>query len=223
MMHAGAFRLSLFGESLWLLPERMILWEERRTLLVADPHWGKAAAFRASGIPVPGGTTREGLRRLSGVVERSTADRVIFLGDFLHARAGRADATLRELALWRERHPDLDLRLIRGNHDREAGDPPAAMQIYCADGPVREGPFLLSHHPGRDPDGYGIAGHVHPVVRLTGPARQRQRLPCFWFGAHGAVLPSFGEFTGGAEVSPSPHDRVFVIAETTVIDVSRRP
>ena len=45
-------RLSLFGESLWLLPERVILWEERRTLLVADPHWGKAAAFRASGANI---------------------------------------------------------------------------------------------------------------------------------------------------------------------------
>ena len=30
-----------------------------------------------------------------------------------------------------------------------------------------------------------------------GPARARQRLPCFWFGARGAILPAFGAFTGG--------------------------
>ena len=41
------------GERLVLLPEMAAYWERAGTLLVADPHFGKAAAFRAAGIPEP--------------------------------------------------------------------------------------------------------------------------------------------------------------------------
>lgn len=212
--------LNIAGEGLRLLPERALYWERERTLLVADPHWGKAAAFRAAGVPVPGGTTREGLRRLTRALEESRAQRVVFLGDFLHARTGRTEATLEALLVWRQHHPEVDLLLIRGNHDRGAGDPPPELGIRCTDGPVREGRFLLAHHPSTAPELYGLAGHVHPVVRLVGPARERHRLPCFWFGMRGAILPAFGDFTGGAAVSPTPGDRVFVVAGGGVIEIS---
>lgn len=219
-MRGGAVEMRLLGESLLLLPERALFWKERRALLVADAHWGKAAAFRAGGIPVPGGTTIEGLRRLTSILEQTGAERIVFLGDLLHARAGRVRGTLTALSAWRERHPGVEMLLVRGNHDREAGDPPDELAIACVDAPIAEGPFLLSHHPFDSPRGYVLAGHLHPVVRLAGPARERQRLPCFWFTAQGAVLPSFGEFTGGADVSPRRTDRVFVIAGESVVEVS---
>ena len=157
-------RLAIRGETLWLLSERAVFWEERGLLLLADPHWGKAAAFRAGGIPVPGGTTREGLQRLDHLLDRTGAEGVVILGDFLHARTGRAPATLRALESWRAGHPYLDLLLIRGNHDRHAGDPPASLRIRCVNGPLSMGPFLLAHHPVAALDGYGIAGHLHPTV-----------------------------------------------------------
>ena len=64
-MRGGAVELRLLGQTLMLLPERAMFWRERQALLVADAHWGKAAAFRARGVPVPRGTTLEGLRRLT--------------------------------------------------------------------------------------------------------------------------------------------------------------
>lgn len=213
--------VGLMGEALRLLPERAIYWEERRALLVADAHFGKAATFRAGGIPVPGGTTSEGLHRLTRALEWTGAERIAFLGDFLHARAGRAPATLETLLAWRRRHSQLEMLLVRGNHDREAGDPPRELGMDCVDAPVVEGPFVLTHHPVRLHDGYGLAGHVHPAVRLTGPARERQRLPCFWFGSRGAVLPAFGEFTGAADVSPAPGDRIYVVAGEAVLEIMR--
>lgn len=217
--YPGSLRLPLLGQTLRLLPERAAFWEEAGWLLVADAHWGKAATFRAGGIPVPGGTTREGMHRLTRALEYTGAEAIVFLGDFLHARSGRAAGTLRTLTAWRERHPHLDLLLIRGNHDREAGDPPEDLRIRCVDAPLREGPFLLAHHPTGSPAAYGIAGHVHPAVRLAGRARERQRLPCFWFGPHGMVLPAFGEFTGAADISPAPGDRIFVVAVDAVIEI----
>lgn len=221
MSREHAVRLELAGEGVRLLPESALYWERQRTLLIADAHWGKAAAFRAAGVPVPGGTTHEGLQRLTRALRRCGAERIVFLGDFLHARSGRAAATLNALWSWRRSHPAVELLLIRGNHDRGAGDPPPELGIRCLDEPVREGPFRLTHYPADGREAYGLSGHLHPVVRLAGPARERQRLPCFWIGAAGAVLPAFGDFTGGAEVSPAPQDRVFVIAEGEVIEVFR--
>ena len=218
-MKAGVATIELEGERLVLFPERLAWWERRATLLVADPHWGKGAAFRAAGIPVPQGTTLGGLARLDSVLERTGATRVVFLGDYLHAKEGRAPGTLRALAEWRDRHPALELTLVRGNHDRHAGDPPEGLGVGCVDAPLPDPPFLLAHFPDPRPPGYVLAGHVHPAVRLVGRGRQRERLPCFWIRAGAAVLPSFGDFTGAADVQPEPGDRVFVIAEDRVVEL----
>ena len=214
---AGAPRVAVRGEEIVLLAERAALLVRERTLLVADAHFGKAAAFRAGGIPVPGGTTASALLRLDAALGRASPRRIVFLGDFLHAREGRAPATLGAIARWRARHAGVAMTLVRGNHDRGAGDPPAELGIDCVDAPLAAAPFLLAHHPASSPDGYVLAGHLHPGALLSGPGRQRERLPCFWFGRGGAVLPAFGDFTGLAIVAPSPGDAVYVVAGDRVL------
>ena len=209
------------GETLELCAERAVWWPRRRMLLVADPHFGKAAAFRALGVRVPRGTTGGALARLDALVARLAPARIEFLGDFLHAREGRNPETFAALGAWRARHADVEMQIVRGNHDRRAGDPPAEVGIACVDGPVREGALALAHHPAPCDDAYVLAGHVHPCVVLVGQARQRERLPCFLFGAGVAVLPAFGDFTGCAEVEPNDGDEVWVVAEDQVVRVGR--
>lgn len=207
------------GEDLSLLPERAVWWQTRRTLLVADPHFGKAATFRALGVPVPRGTTTGTLGRLDAVIARVSPGRVVFLGDFLHAAEGRDPETLRVLNEWRRRHAPLEMTLVRGNHDARAGDPPSELEIHCVTGPLADGPFVLEHRPRRSADGYVLCGHIHPAVTLTGTARQHSRLPCFWFSKDVGVLPAFGEFTGVAEADVQAGDQVFVVADDAVLAV----
>ena len=210
-------KIDVAGETLELFAERAALWRAKHTLLVADAHFGKAAAFRSHGVYVPEATTSAMLDRLTTLVERTRAQRIVFLGDFLHAREGVKPDVVRAVEDWRARHAALDMVLVRGNHDKRAGDPPAHLRIDCCEDPRLETPFALTHHP-RDIEGYYVlAGHIHPSVVLVGAARQRDRLPCFWFGKMRAVLPAFGEFTGDAEVAPEPGDRVCVIAEGEVV------
>ncbi len=211
-------RVELRGEELVLFAERAAYRPATRTLLVADPHFGKAATFRAAGIPVPTGTTADGLARLDALIERTASRRIVFLGDFLHAREGRAAATLEALHAWRSRHAATEVLLVRGNHDRRAGDPPPELGIACADGPVVDPPFVLAHHPGESEAGYVLSGHLHPGVELAGPGRQRERLPCFWFSATSGVLPAFGDFTGLWPVTPAIGDRVFVVAGSDLVE-----
>jgi len=144
---------------------------------------------------------------------------VVFLGDFLHSAEARAARTLERFTAWREAHDGVNLTLVRGNHDRKAGDPPAEWRIDCVDAGASLGPFVLNHEPGASRAGYALAGHIHPAVRLSGDGDESLRLPCFWFAKRHGVLPAFGAFTGSAVVRPRPGDRVFVIAEEEVVRV----
>lgn len=212
--------VTLCGQRLLLLPERVAYWREARTLLVADAHFGKAAAFRASAIAVPGGTTADGLERLSAALRATSAERIIFLGDLIHAAGGRTEQVLGAVAGWRAAHRQLEWLLVRGNHDRAAGDPPAEWRVGCVDGPFVEAPFRCLHEPDDGVDGlYSLAGHVHPGVILSGNGFH-QRCACFMFGPRVGLLPAFGDFTGFAAARPRPGERVFVIADDQVIDKS---
>jgi DNA ligase-associated metallophosphoesterase len=211
----------LGGEDVTLLAERALFWPRAGTLVVADLHWGKAATFRAAGIPVPVGATSDDLARLDAALFRTCARRLVVLGDLFHAKAGRIAAqTLAELRRWRSLRDELEIMLVRGNHDRHAGDPPDDLRINCVNAPAFVPPFVLRHEPAPSPEGYTLAGHLHPAIVLAGPALQRERLPCFWLTPRGAVLPAFGSFTGFASVVPGPEDRIFVVAEQDVIAVA---
>ena len=211
--------IDVAGESLTLLPERAAFWARESTLLVADPHFGKAASFRVLGVPVPRGTTTGTLGRLDAILRRTAAKRIVFLGDFLHAAEGRGAETLRVLNEWRRTHAAVEMTLVRGNHDAKAGDPPRELELKCVTAPMLAAPFVLDHHPRSSPNGYVLCGHIHPAVTLSGTGRQHARLPCFWFGSGIGVFPAFGEFTGVAEADVQPGDRVFVIADDSVFPV----
>jgi DNA ligase-associated metallophosphoesterase len=217
----SACATELAGERVLLLPQKALYWPAAQTLMVADVHLGKAASFRALGVPVPHGTTGENLAALDALLAACATRRVVFLGDFLHAKAAQAPATLQALLAWRRRHAGLELLLVRGNHDRHAGDPSALLEVCMADEPYRCGPFALCHHPDLASDAYVIAGHVHPVYQLR-TARESLRLPCFLLGTRRAILPAFGAFTGGHSLIPQVTDRVFVVAEELVFPIEIR-
>jgi uncharacterized protein len=211
---------SVAGEKLVLLAEKAVFWPARKALFVADFHLGKAASFRRAGIPLPSGTTTENVERLGRAIDKTRASRVVFLGDFLHSLEGRAASTFGRFGEWRNARRGLELTLVRGNHDKKAGDPPDAWGVRCIEAGESLGPFILNHEPGASRGGYALAGHIHPAVRLSASGEKSLRLPCFWFGSRYGVLPAFGAFTGSAEVLPRKGDQVFVIAEEEVLKVA---
>ncbi len=175
--------------------------------------------MRAAAIPVPGGTTTGDLIRLTALLERTGAQRLALLGDAIHARQGRAVKTLAAVAEWRTRHPALSILLVRGNHDRSAGDPPQELNIRCVDAPFVDLPFVFRHYPAASGEGYTLAGHIHPAVKLHGAGKQRVTLPCFHFTTGFGVLPAFGALTGQAIVEPSAGDRVYAVAGNEVVAI----
>ncbi len=203
------------GEPVLLLPQKALYWPREKMLVIADIHFGKAAAFRAQGVPVPRGTTSENLAALDELMDLHETTQIVFLGDFLHARASHASATVAAMLAWRLRNPALRLILVRGNHDVRAGDPSASLGIEMVDEPFNAGAFSFCHHPDVAGDGYVLAGHVHPVYRLS-TRLDSLRLPCFLAGRTRMVLPSFGAFTGGFEITPDGGEQVFVTSGEAV-------
>jgi len=212
--------IEIKGETLTLFAERAAFWHRERALLIADPHWGKAATFRAGGIPVPSGTTSEAIDRLESLVKKTNPKKIFFLGDLLHAKPGRSREMFNALDIWKRKHAEIDVTLVRGNHDKRAGDPPPELHFNCVDAPLHIAPFILAHHPHSHPEGYVLAGHVHPGVRLYGPAKQRERLPCFVFGRDFGILPAFGDFTGLGDIEQNEATTIYAIAEDSVVLVS---
>ena len=199
-MSAPHLAVELAGETLWLLADKALYWPARQALLIADAHFGKAATYRVLGQPVPQGTTARNLQRIDRLLQDYPTRQLIFLGDFLHARPARSGSTLAALQAWRARNAELHILLVRGNHDRSAGDPPAELGIEVVGEPWPMGPFALCHELTSCPGRHVLAGHLHPVFVLRGRGRDRLRMPCFSIEPAATLLPAFGEFTGGMAI-----------------------
>ena len=218
----GAAVVTAGGQALWLLPQRAAYAADAQTLLVADAHLGKAQTFRRLGVPVPEATTTDNLARIDILLGLTGARRIVFLGDLQHARAARDGAAAQAVRAWRHARPGLVLTLVRGNHDRAAGDPPAEWGVEVVEEPWPLDGLALCHEAQPVPGAYALGGHLHPGIVL-GRGPDRLRLPCFHFGAALGVLPAFGAFTGLHPVSPAPGDRVFAVAGDVVRPVLTLP
>jgi uncharacterized protein len=191
-------------------------WVKAAAVIVADLHLGKPDAFCAAGIPVPAAATDTTLGRLDALVQQCAAERLIILGDLLHARSGRSADLEARVRRWRDRRERLEITVVRGNHDLAAGDPPASWRMRCVDEPQRDGPFVLCHRPEASGAGGRLAGHVHPAVSVGFGGRR----PCFHVDGSCLVLPAFGAFTGSHRVRATGSDRVFAVDGREVIEVT---
>jgi DNA ligase-associated metallophosphoesterase len=216
---------ALASGALKLLPERAVWSPAARALFVADLHLGKASAFRAAGAPAPFGTSEETLRRLGALADWLGAERLVILGDFVHGKSSVTDGLTESLRAWRRQRIALDCVIVLGNHDRRAahlyegcGFPSVAEPTLVAGIACRHHPLDGDSHP---PGPVTLAGHVHPVARISGSGRDSLRLPCFVIDGSQIVLPAFGEFTGGCLVRPTTGERIVLVSPGRLIEMSR--
>jgi len=206
------------GQEVHLHPHKAIYWPGQKALLISDLHLGKGAHFRKAGIPVPMGVTDDNFNRLQALISLFNPSRILLLGDLFHSDRNHVWRTFCDFT---HEHDTIDFELVPGNHDIM---PPAAYAearlILCPEVYVIDG-LCLSHHPleAKDiPAGtYNLYGHIHPCVRLVDATGNGMKLPAFFFGSSGGILPAFGAFTGCAEVKARAGDKVFVLAEGEVI------
>lgn len=221
---SGSITVEVCGETLVLLPDKILWWPDQRMILLSDTHFGKSGTFRQAGVNIPDGHDSADFARLNRVLALTQALECVFLGDFFHSRRNRSWARVRA---WTQSLPEgVYAKLIPGNHDILPASDYSESGIQLLDAVCERGPFTLIHDVhdvAGQHRGYRLGGHLHPGLRLSGVGRQGLTLPCFWFSAAFAVLPAFGDFTGLVPVHPSAGDRLFVTtgndADSSVIEI----
>lgn len=219
---SAPFHYKLLENNWWLLPQRMIYWEEQQSLIVSDLHFGKTGHFRKEGIPVPASVYKEDMQRLMSQLQYFQPKHLVVVGDMFHSKANKE---LEFFIKWRNDFPHIDFQLIKGNHDilsaqwyQEAG-----IEIINEEMAINN--FSFMHDIDAMADSkfpavrYRFSGHIHPGVRISGGGRQTLAFPCFYFTPSFCVLPAFSRFTGLAMVKAKEQDNVFAIVNQTIIQL----
>ncbi len=205
------------NQTLTLSPDRAVFWQEQQALILSDLHIGKGGHFRKAGIPIPGQVQDRDLLRLGRLVEQFHPKKIIVVGDMFHSYENR---DLEKFRHWRELQTDLEVILVKGNHDILKKEKYGELGVELVqDGYSLDG-FIFSHHPpeaGHE-TGFTFSGHLHPGVMVSGAGRQRLRLPCFWFSGSWMVLPAFSAFTGLFLVKPAGGERVVAMVEGELVE-----
>jgi len=209
--------IGVAGEEVALLPHRAVYWARERTLLVADLHLGKCETLKANGVAMTGAIIEEQLARLGECLEVCGAARLLVLGDLLHAPVGMTEPLIDRVARWRGART-VEIAVVPGNHDRRLEMVEEAWRLSVLPRVFVDGPFAFTHEPGAVPGVYTFAGHVHPAVTMRSGG-DALKLPCFHVGAVVCVLPAFSRLTAGGPFWRGPTDRVFAIADGSVIEV----
>jgi uncharacterized protein len=200
-----------FAGSEWsLLPERMVFSVEHAALLLADLHLGKAAHFRRSGLAVPDGDSVNDLARIERCVRQTQAAKIIVLGDFTHQGLLSSE----ELKRWQllRKSVACSVHVVLGNHDRHFALSLAEQLQISVHINMKLGGVMLRHEPEFGAE-FEMAGHLHPVIKPTGMARQ----PVFWRHHRSMIFPAFSHFTGGMLVEAHRDDDLYVVPATNAI------
>lgn len=219
-MIEGAVEIEWYGVRLMLLPDRAVWMPDVKAVLVADVHLGKPASFRSLGVPVPEAVTASDLARLSGLIERTSANRLIVLGDLIHDAVALRDRTREAVLAWVDGLAGVSVELVPGNHDRKARSC-EPLGVNVLEDRIEVGGLVLTHEPPKGGDAPTLCGHVHPVVSV-GDRRgsSRVRSACFWFDGAVGILPAFGAFTGGRAMQVGAESGVFAAGDRAVVPVT---
>jgi uncharacterized protein len=217
-----AFCYKLLQNNYWLSPERMVFWEEEKTLIVSDLHFGKTGHFRKEGIAVPQSVYKEDLQRLVSQLQYFQPKQLLVVGDMFHSVANKELAFFKK---WRDDFPHLRIQLVKGNHDilHESWYKEAEVLINNEELIINNFSFvhdIQSVTNSKPPiPNYIFTGHIHPGVRISGSGKQSLHFPCFYFTPSFCVLPAFSRFTGLAMVRPKDGDTVFAIVNQSIIQL----
>ena len=186
-MFVESIEAEICGQHFALLKEKVLYWKERKYLLLADVHAGKASHFRNNGIPLSTDYLLNDLNKIDALINHLNPLKIIILGDLFHSNRNIENQLVES---WIN-GLSVDVELIIGNHDVHS----IHQSTIASKMPYELDSIWLSHEPA-DTELFNICGHLHPAYAISGKARQHIRVPSFYKGPNFLDLPSFGSLTG---------------------------
>ncbi len=186
-----------FGGHVLLLDARGALyWPEASILVVSDMHLEKSTFLAAHGSLIPPYDTLDTLQRLRMLLAHYRPRELLLLGDSFHdAHAWLRldtglDGHIRAIVSSVER-----CSWIEGNHDTTLhGSPLEGFHVE------REIGGLTFRHEHSESALIQIIGHYHPKTSIT-LHRGKVRGPCFAYTETLLIMPAFGSYTGGLDIT----------------------
>ncbi|MCX7312631.1 MAG: ligase-associated DNA damage response endonuclease PdeM [Hyphomicrobiales bacterium] len=184
-------------------PAGVIYWPEQGLLAVADLHFEKGSSFAERGVMLPPYDTAATLARLSVLIAHYAPRAVVALGDSFHDRRGPARLADTDRATLRGLQRGRDWIWITGNHDPEPAEGIGGRFTET----LKVGALTFRHQPEENASAE-IAGHLHPVARVSRHGRAVSRR-CFACDGDRMVMPAFGAYAGGLNIRDRAFARVF--------------
>jgi uncharacterized protein len=216
-VRANANEIAVAGVALIADLAGALYWPQEQVLIVADLHLEKGSSFAARGVLLPPYDTATTLEHLAGTLSRHAVRAVVALGDNFHdqggpARLAAADRA-RLLALQRGR----DWLWVAGNHDPDPADGIGGAFAQA----LALGPLIFRHQPTPGDSPGEIAGHLHPVARIS---RRGHTVTGRCFASDGTrlVMPAFGAYTGGLNIRHAAFAQVFKARDFTAHVIGQR-
>ncbi len=175
-----------------LTNQRAMFWPKKKALVFSDLHLGKTAHFRKNGIALPSSLILEDLKRLSRLILHYQAEKLMVVGDFLHAGKNSEFEIFKD---WKSEFSEIEIMLIKGNHDKIPETELLQLGISEIHFEWKESGFVFSHDF-TESEHFLISGHIHPGLSLKTGTRRYLKFPCFVVCEKQLILPAFSSFTG---------------------------
>ncbi len=214
--------LHFAGERLLLDPSGALIWPEAGLLIVADLHLEKATAAARRGSLLPPWDTRITLDRLSQVLRRWRPRVLVALGDSFHDARAAARLPSAERARLIAITTAHDIVWVAGNHDPAppSGLGGTACSVFAHRGLVfrhqaelavtgrqaglgtsgRQAGLASTGRQAELASTGEVSAHYHPKARVLTRAGAVSR-PCFVASSQRLLLPAFGAYAGGLDVT----------------------
>jgi uncharacterized protein len=195
--------ITVAGVELAADPAGALHWPEQGLLAVADLHLEKGSSFAERGVLLPPYDTVATLSRLAVLIARYAPRVVVALGDSFHDRRGHARLADTDRATLHNMQRGRDWVWITGNHDPEPAEGIGGRFLAT----LSVGGLTFRHEP-QESGKAEIAGHLHPIARVSRRGRAVSRR-CFACDGERVVMPAFGAYAGGLNVRDRAFANVF--------------
>lgn len=215
-------KIDFAGHSFTACATGALYWDDRDVLIVSDLHLEKGSNFARGQSFLPPYDTKATLEKLTKVIETFQPESLLFLGDTFHDKTSLDRMNEDDRKTFSDVLNGFKIFWIEGNHDETH----VPENIQGTDTLTIEN-LVFTHIAAPEEPKPEVSGHYHPAVKFTHKG-QKVRRPCFFVTGTKLIMPAFGAFTGGLDITDPAYDflnrpgRVYALGTGRVYEVPAR-